>query len=294
MALFRLSAFADEADSSLAIQIEALKKNGIGQIEIRGVNGKSVADLSDGEAREARGALDEGGISVSSMGSPFGKYKITDPIDDHIEKFKRGLEIAGILGAKKMRMFSFFMPEGEDPANYRSKVFGALGRMLDLAQAAGVKLCHENEKDIYGDTDARCLDLMREFGDRMGFIFDPANFIQCGVVPRPAFPALAEYIDYMHIKDAALSDGSVVPSGKGDGDIPWIIDRLDSLREGEVVLSIEPHLAVFEGLGDLQGEELKHRYSYPDKLTAFAAASDALKEVLSGLGFKEGGAIWSR
>ena len=49
-----LNAFADEADAQLSGQIEACLENVVRGIEMRGVNGKSVVDLSDEEAEEAR------------------------------------------------------------------------------------------------------------------------------------------------------------------------------------------------------------------------------------------------
>ena len=43
----------------------------------------------------------------------------------------------------------------------------------------------------------------------------------------------------------------------------------------DTVLTLEPHLAVFDNLNTLQAEELRHRYAYPDAKTAFAAAAEA-------------------
>ena len=124
-------------------------------------------------------------------------------------------------------------------------------------------------------------DLLQHFGDRMGFAFDPANFIQCGVKPIEAFDVLHNRITYMHIKDAFLSDGAVVCAGHGDGNVPEILRRLNAEREDEVILTVEPHLTVFKGLSDLQDEELKHHEAYPDSRTAFHAAVQALKDILA-------------
>ena len=53
-----------------------------------------------------------------------------------------------------------------------------------------------------------------------------------------------------------------------------------------MLLTIEPHLRVFSGLENLQDEEVKHKYSYPDSQTAFQAAADALKTILSNIGYE--------
>ena len=65
--------------------------------------------------------------------------------------------------------------------------------------------------------------------------------------------------------------------------VRWLLAKLNAEREGDVILTVEPHLTVFAGLGDLQGEALTHHESYPDNRTAFHAACSALKEILATL-----------
>ena len=119
MARFVLSAFADEAADSLEGQIEALQRQGIRRIELRGVNGKSCADLTPREAEDVAAALQRAGIGFSALGSPYGKYPIDQPFEPHLADFRRGLELCRILGCMRVRMFSFFMPAGDDPAAWR-------------------------------------------------------------------------------------------------------------------------------------------------------------------------------
>ena len=85
--------------------------------------------------------------------------------------------------------------------------------MADYALAHNVLCCHENES-IYGDTAERCLDLYQHFEGRLAGVFDPANFIQCGVHPLEAYEMLEPYILYMHVKDAKMADGSVTPAAQ--------------------------------------------------------------------------------
>lgn len=284
MAKFRLSAFADEADTLLTGQIEALQEAGIGMIELRGVNGKNMSTLTVEEAKEAKKMLDDGGIAVSSMGSPYGKIQITDEFGPHLELFKKGMELTKIMGADHVRMFSFFIPAGEEPEKYRDEVFARLDKMAQAAREAGVQMLHENEKGIYGDTDERCLEILKEFSGRILGVFDPANFLQCKVRPIEAMAKLKDYIAYMHIKDAMLADGSVVPCGMGDGSLAELLGQMAKRADG-MVLSIEPHLTVFDGLKGLQDEEVKHKFVYESNRAAFAAAADALKGTLEKIGF---------
>ncbi len=281
MAKFILSAFADEASPMLDEQIKALQEEGISLIELRGVDGKNVSGLTLEEAAAVKAKLDAAGIRLSALGSPYGKASLGVAFDEHLELFKHGLEICKVLDCKRIRMFSFY-PAG-NVEDSREEVLRRLEIMLDLAEEAGVQLVHENEKGIYGDDTARNADLLNAFGSRLGFAFDPANFIQCGVNTLEAYEQLHERITYMHIKDAFLSDGAVVCAGHGDGNVPEILRRLNEEREGEVILTVEPHLTVFKGLSDLQDEELKHHESYPDSRTAFHAAVQALKDIINDL-----------
>ncbi len=283
MARFILSAFADEASPMLDEQIRALQEEGMTHIELRGVDGKNVSNLTLEEAAAVKQKLDAAGIRLSALGSPYGKASLGVAFDEHLALFKHGLELCRALDCKRIRMFSFYPAQGVSPEDSRDEVLRRLEIMLTLAEEAGVQLVHENEKGIYGDDTARNADLLEHFGDRLGFAFDPANFIQCGVKPIEAYEQLHERITYMHIKDAFLADGAVVCAGHGDGDVPEILRRLNNEREGDVILTVEPHLTVFDGLKNLQDEELKHHESYPDSRTAFHAAVTALKDILAAL-----------
>ncbi len=282
MARFILSAFADEASPNLDEQLQALHEEGISLIELRGVDGKNCSMLTLEEAAAVKAKLDAAGVALSALGSPYGKFPLHEDFQPHLDLFKHGLEICKVLGAKRIRMFSFH-PAGEITAADREEVLRRLEMMVALAEDAGIQLVHENEKGIYGDTAERNADLLAHFGRRLGFAFDPANFIQCGVDTQEAYSALHERITYMHIKDAVKADGAVVSAGNGDGHVAEILAQLNAEREEEVILTVEPHLTVFAGLSDLQGEQLTHRESYPDSRSAFHAAVTALKGILAAL-----------
>lgn len=270
---FKLAAFADEADSKLENQISAMVRNGVQYLEIRGVDGENVSDISVEKAREVRRKLEASGLAVWSVGSPFGKIGIGDDFAPHLEKFKRNLETAEILGAKHMRIFSFYVPE-KNAENYSEEVMSRLEKFQSAASGSGILLCHENEKGIYGDTAPRCAEIHKNFPE-IKAVFDPANFIQCGQETKSAWELLAPYVEYLHIKDA-LSDGAVVPAGKGLGNIPYLLENY----RGEV-LTVEPHLSVFSGFDKLEcGGELRNKYCYSSSGEAFDAAVSALKNLI--------------
>lgn len=277
--MIKLAAFADEAGSDLACQIGALRRNGIGLIEIRGVDGKNIADLTCGEAEACASRLNAAGIRVWSIGSPIGKIRLGGDVGAHMEKFRHVLKLAGIFGTDKIRMFSFYEAYGEG-----ERVFALLTGMVETAAAAGVTLCHENEKAIYGDTLARVLEI-RERVPGLHLIYDPANFIEAGEDPAVTLPALHGKCAYFHIKDAVAKTGEIVPAGYGDGRIAELIDRIPA--EADTVLTVEPHLKVFEGYAQIDGTEMKNRFRFETNGAAFDAAVQALQKLLGDAGYKK-------
>lgn len=274
-----ITGFADEIDSQLDVQMEVLEKLGIHCIEMRGVDGKGLVEYSLDEVREIKKRLDRAGMRISAIGSPIGKINICDEFDTHFQLFQHTVEIAKIMETPYIRMFSFFVTEGEDPGQYKDEVMKRLGSMVDYAKEHNVILLHENEKEIYGDTASRCVEIMEAFyGEHMKAVFDFANFVQCEQDTLEAYERMKPYIAYIHVKDALAVDGSVVPAGMGDGHVAEILKLLEEGGYGGY-LSLEPHLADFTGFTALEsGKSINGR-----KLTgeeAFTASYEALKKIV--------------
>ena len=274
----RLFAFADEASSAFDGQITAMTRNRLQGLEIRGVDGQNISVVPLEKVKELRRKMDDAGLVTWSIGSPIGKIRLEDDFQAHLDKLRHCLEAANILGAKNLRLFSFFMKQEELAAN-RGEVIDRMGAFLDVAAGTGVALCHENEKGIYGACAQECLELLTQLPELKG-IFDPANFVQCGGDTAAAWELLKSHTHYLHIKDA-MPDGSVVPAGKGHGNVAMIVR--DFLARGGDAMTIEPHLKVFEGLAALEqaGEESKVGiYRYPSSDAAFDAACEAIKTII--------------
>ena len=277
--MFQLAAFADEADGSLIGQINAMQDNDIPLLEIRGVDGINVSDLSVAQAKEIRKKLEDAEKAVWSIGSPLGKIDITDEFAPHLDKFCHTLEIADILGAKHIRLFSFYHQNVPFSDTLKDTVLERLAQFLEKAKNSDILLCHENEKGIYGDTAERCAELHKAL-PALKAVFDPANFIQCGQEILSGWDLLEPYIEYLHIKDA-MPDGCVVPAGCGIGYIPELLKRYEAI--GGCTLTLEPHLTVFDGFSQLEqpGDTTKiNNYRYSSGKEAFRAAVVALRNLI--------------
>ena len=279
---YQLAAFADESSSDILQQVDALKRNGYSYLEIRSVGDKSFNRLSIEETKEIAKILKDNGIIVKSLGSNIGKIKIDGDFDAHMELYKHTLEQGNIFGSEMIRLFSFFIPEDQDPAQYKNLVLDRMGLIAETAKQFGILACHENEKGIYGAVASRCLEIHQAVPE-LGGIFDPANYVQCGQDTLEAWEMLKSYITYMHIKDSKL-DGTVVLPGVGDGNVPEIIAKY--VAQGGKMFTLEPHLSEFVGLSELEqagNQSLVGHMTFATPEDAFDAAAQNLVKILNNL-----------
>ena len=259
--MWTLTGFADEISPILVEQLDTLDAESMRFMELRSVWGRNVLDLTDRELGEIKTALTARGIAVSSIGSPIGKVPVTDPFEPHMERFRRALEAAHVLQAPYVRIFSFFIPEGDDPTDHRDEVLGRMGALAGEAEGSGVTLLHENEKEIYGDVPERCREILEEVNSpALRAAWDAANFVQCGVTGpySEGFDALRPFVEYVHVKDAVVETGAVVPAGEGDGELR---ETVSALRASgfDGFFSLEPHLASAGTYSGFSGPELFRR-----------------------------------
>ncbi len=272
--MIRLSAFADEIAPDLDEQIAVLRQENIHAIDFRAAWGINVLDLTDQQIADARHALEKHGIGVAAIGSPIGKVPIDSSFDDLLRRFERAITVARAFGSRYIRIFSFYPPQSElssptyDPATQREEILRRLRELTARARAADVVLLHENEKGIYGDTIARCVDLLQQVADpHFRSVLDPANYLQCAQRPYPeAYEATHPWLEYVHVKDVR-ADGTMAVAGEGEACWPVILQRLR--QDGyDGFLSLEPHLSK---AGQYQG------FSGPER---FRSASQALQRLL--------------
>ncbi len=276
--MIKLCAFADESSASLEGQIEALKRNGIDYLELRSVDGKNVSKLTDDECFAIYDKLKAADIKVWSIGSPLGKVDIECDFEEYKKTAKRICKIAKIFHTDKIRMFSFFnaYKKGE-------KVHKYLKEFTDIAKDENVTMYHENEKDIYGDVLKRVVEILDK-NSELHCVYDPANYIQTGEYADDTLNALVDRTDYFHIKDVIRSTEELVPAGFGDGKIDKLIDMIGNRN---VVLSVEPHLAIFKGFSQIDNNEMKNKFTFSSNEEAFDTAVASLKSLLKKAGYKE-------
>jgi 3-dehydroshikimate dehydratase len=266
--MIRISAFADEISQNPVEQLDVLAAHGIKYIEFRAIHGTNVLDLGDDQHTAFRDLLRSRGVGLSAIGSPIGKIRITEPFEEHLERFGRAMDLADFYQAPRIRVFSFYMPPGDDPSTHRAEVLKRMAELSRRAAARGISLFLENEKGIYGDTAARVADVLETVNSpSLSHAFDPANYVEVGQAVEDAWSMLRSHVKHFHVKDYDATIQRNVPAGAGDGQIPTLIaDAVGSGYDGYCVL--EPHLVV---------AELSFGFTGPER---FADAATALKQIL--------------
>lgn len=282
-----ISGFADEIHPQLDEQLRVLRGLGMDHLCLRAADGKGVADYTLEEFQERiLPRLEEAGVKISSLGSPIGKVDIHDDaaFQRQLEQLDTLCRICNASGCRYIRMFSFFIPKGENPDDYTDQVLAKLARFAQVAEKYDVILIHENEKDIYGDIGRRCRVILdRLASPHFKAAFDFANFVQCGEDPEACWELLKDQVVYIHIKDAVKGNNENVLCGTGDGKIPQLLKR--AVREDgyQGFLTLEPHLVLFDTLQSLETEDAAKVIAHnkaKDGAEGFTMQYNALVDIL--------------
>lgn len=274
--MIRLSAFADEISADPVEQLDVLDRHGIKHIEFRAIHGTNVMDLAAGQHEAFRDLLGRRGFGLSAIGSPIGKIKITDPFEPHLDRLARALELCDFYETPRLRIFSYYIPEGTAHEDVRDEVMRRMRAKAEIAERRGVSLFLENEKGIYGDTAARVFDILQAVDiPCLSSAFDPANFLEVGQPIDEAWQLLRPKTLHFHVKDYDPATHKNVPAGRGGGKIPELI--ADAVAHGYTgFCTLEPHLVVAEKMYGFTGPE------------RFGEAAEALQSELKARGISFG------
>lgn len=267
--MFTISAFADEIDPDPSIQMDVLETCCVKHIELRSAWKTNVLDLSVPDLAMFKAQMDARGFKLSAIGSPIGKVKVTDPFEPHLERFKHALHLCHFFGTPNIRLFSYYLPEGDSWPKHRDEVMRRMRIKVELAAKENVRLLHENEHRIYGEDPELVADLLKTL-DHPNFraINDAANYVHGGYDPWQGWQMTKDWTVHFHIKDWVHGEKQGRLPGEGHGRLPDIMaDAVKMNYDG--FATMEPHLLGGGPTGGVTGPEL-----FPKAVAAFKGILD--------------------
>ena len=278
----QLSVIGDEIGPSLDEMISFAHEHGLQRLDMRTVGGRNLLSMKTEEVIHISRTLEKAGITVPAFVSPVFKWKAPgkatagngkvefafDPKECPIEDWvAHAMQIAVILGAPHMRIFSYLRYDGFKPTDLRG-LTDHLIKLLGLASHYDITLQLENEPVCNVGNIAElaaffsAMEQISEAaseGDEEDFeerdkhlenppiylrpLVDIANAWSTGERPSDAdIAVLAPLTTAIHLKDRDLTANRTVPLG--DGDVPWPAELkrlLSGVETKEVLASIETH-----------------------------------------------------
>lgn len=278
----QLSVIGDEIGPSLDEMISFAHEHGLSRLDMRTVGGRNLLAMKTEEIIHISRTLEKAGISVPAFVSPAFKWQAPGrhatngkvdfafdptlcPIEDWVG---HAMQIAVILGAPHLRIFSYLRYDGFRPADLIA-LTKDLSKLLTLANHYDVTLQLENEpvcnvgnvaelaaffksveewagKEPGDDEEEETFERSEPSPEQPTYLrplVDFANAWSTGERPSDADIAfLAPLTTAIHLKDRDLGTKRTVPLG--DGDVPWAAELkrlLKGVRTKEVLASIETH-----------------------------------------------------
>jgi len=251
-----LAVIGDEIGPSITEMLSFCAENDVRRLDMRTVDGRNLLGMSLDEVDAIRRQLKSAGITVPTFVSPVLKWlapgkappggkvdfafdPATCPVEDPVA---HAFEVATVLGASKIRVFSFLRYPGCKPDD----LLAAMDRLVDLAVRHDVTVEIENEPVCNIGSLAELTGFFAslvEPAPHLRPLVDIGNSWSIGQPPSDDdFETLGPLVDLIHLKDRDFDAKRTVPLG--DGKVPWareLTRLLAHVTAPEVIASMETH-----------------------------------------------------
>jgi L-ribulose-5-phosphate 3-epimerase len=236
----RIAAITDEfSPTDLGVALEAMAAIGMTGAELRVVFGKNIMDLTEEELAKAKAMLDAKGFTVIAIASPILKCTLPNApevdtrfqqdmfnakytIDDQAALAQHAFKIAKFLGAKVIRVFSYWRTV--EPEKCFDAVVTALKELADRAAEQDLIIGLENEHACNIATAAEAAKVLAALPHpNLMLVWDPANALVSGETPFPAGYGLLpkDRVIHVHAKDCHMDGHKPVWGPVGTRDVDW-------------------------------------------------------------------------
>lgn len=256
----RIAAISDEFSADLESALGAMKAIGMTGAELRVLWGKNIMDLSKAELTRTRDLIRDEGFEAISIASPILKcvlpgapevdtrfqqdvFASKHTFDDQPRLAEQAFEIAHFLGAKIIRVFSYW--RSVDPDGCFDGVVEALLGLAEKAKEADLIIGLENEHACNIGTAAEAARVLAAAEHpNLRLVWDPANALVAGEDPFPHGYGLLprKRIVHVHAKDCHMDGHRPVWGPLGTRRVDWKGQVAALLADGYTGwLSLETH-----------------------------------------------------
>lgn len=221
----KLGIITDEVTQDIGEAVSFAQKHGLHGIELRSVDNLSIDQIPIYKIKEIKLAADDSGLEICNLSSSFFKCFMDNRQEytDNIEKLKRLIDRAHILGCSTIRGFSFFQN-----GNFEDRFDEIVERFqgpVGIIKDEGINLLLEADPSVFTTNCLKLAKLLSVIDNRsVGAIYDPGNDIYDPDRENPypdGFDAIKPFIRHVHIKDAMLIDGKPESVKIGTGSVPY-------------------------------------------------------------------------
>jgi L-ribulose-5-phosphate 3-epimerase len=255
-----IAAITDEFSPKLAEAIPVMKEIGMTAAELRVVDGKNVLDLSEGELKQAKDALDAAGLPVISIASPLLKcvlpggpeldsrfqhdvFASRHTFEDQPQLTERAFALAKFFGARIVRVFSYWRTV--EPDACQETIVRTLSDLAQVAAEQDLVIGLENEHACNVATAAEASRILALIPHpNLQIVWDPANALVAGEDPFPRGYSLlpSHRIAHVHAKDCHMEEDKPVWGPLGTRHVRWKSQIAALLADGYTgYLSLETH-----------------------------------------------------
>jgi sugar phosphate isomerase/epimerase len=283
----KVAVITDEIAQELAVALELVARHGFEGVEIRSVWNRTPDELDAPLCARIREATEAAGVEIVAFDSPAMKTAFPArpvALARARASLARAVEQASLLGARFVRIFSFYRDGEPDP----TAAGACLRSILERVDLGDVQLLLETGTRTNTPTSSDTDVCMRELdGLAVRVLWDPGNSIFSGLEPEPfprGYELLRDRIAHVHVKDPA---GTAHYTCLGDGDVPWeaVVGALAT--DGfEGYLSLETHWRLGEPLSrELRDDPWGDRFSV-GALEASDVCMPILARLVAGAGVR--------
>ena len=215
-------------DLTLDAVLATAKRYGYDGVELRiqTKHGHALDVETDAAGRkEARQKAADAGVALCCVATSC-KYADPETITQMIEDTRRAIDLAGDIGAPRIRVFGGTIPEGVSRDDAIARLTDAMKQVADQAKDRDVIVCMETHDDW---CDPAHLAAVIKGADHPNIavnwdIMHPVRV--AGKTIDEAFDALKPWIRHVHCHDGAIVDGKLILQPIGEG----IVDHKRALE----------------------------------------------------------------